>query len=77
MHKVIILVVVAVVAGVSGVMLQSAMQKHWIDKAYSVCNTSHFSIDGRLEEECGRLQDKTGTEYLCDQDGRYCWLEVK
>lgn len=42
-----------------------------------VCDKSHNEISGSTEQLCGELQDKTNTEYLCNQTGNYCWLEVK
>lgn len=42
-----------------------------------VCNQAHVEIDGDSEAECGRLQEATNTEYLCDYTGVDCWLEVK
>lgn len=45
--------------------------------AYAVCMTAHNEINGASEDACGSAQDRTHTEFLCNQTGQYCWLEVK
>ena len=43
---------------------------------YAICMKAHGETNGKSEEDCGNAQDRTHTEFLCNQAG-YCWLEVK
>lgn len=47
---------------------------------YSVCNDSRMSPT-ITEQQCGDLQDQTGTEFLCEEANtsptNICWVEVK
>ena len=38
---------------------------------------AHSETNGKSEEDCGNAQDRTHTEFLCNNTGKYCWLEVK
>lgn len=54
--------------------------QHYVNELQDVeriCAQSHVSDNGYLEEQCGKGQDETHTEFLCDSTGTYCWLEVK
>lgn len=46
-------------------------------EAYAMCVTAHSEDSGASEEACGNAQDLTSTEFVCNNVGRYCWLEVK
>jgi hypothetical protein len=56
---------------------QNDLFKNKLEYASYICNAAHNAIDGASENECGRMQDETGTEYLCNYNGQNCWLEVK
>lgn len=43
----------------------------------NVCDKAHDEDNGGSEELCGQLQDQTNTEYTCNNNASYCWLEVK
>lgn len=45
--------------------------------AYTICNQAHNEVSGSSEEACGRAQDQTNTEFLCDHTGNNCWIESK
>lgn len=45
--------------------------------ALTTCQVAHENIDGASEQACGDAQDRTGTEFVCNQTGEACWLEVK
>lgn len=47
-----------------------------VERAYQVCSASHISYSGELEEACGDALDATSTEFVCNQTGKYCWLEL-
>lgn len=47
------------------------------ETVYAVCERSRAVANGELERACGDAQDRSGTEYLCHQDGTVCWVEVK
>jgi hypothetical protein len=61
------------------IMLQAGKQQQIAQQhqAYSICLTAHSEISGASEAACANAQDATGTEFLCNHDGQYCWLEVK
>ena len=44
-----------------------------------VCDQSHVSVNGSLEEQCGTVQDTYSMEYLCStaEIDAHCWVEVK
>jgi hypothetical protein len=46
---------------------------------YKVCNESRQVINHDLEQKCGKLQDATHTEFLCDglEASSHCWVEQK
>lgn len=46
-------------------------------QAYQICLKAHSEISGASENACGQAQDRTHTEFLCNQTGHYCWLEIK
>lgn len=47
------------------------------DAVKAVCDYAHNQTNGETEEACGRAQDASNTEYLCDKNGNNCWVEVK
>lgn len=61
------------------IMLQIGKQEQikQVHQAYSVCLAAHAEVSGKSEAACGNAQDATHTEFLCNQTGQYCWLEVK
>lgn len=47
------------------------------DGVKRICDFSRTVDDGQWEELCGRAQDFTGTEYLCNPNVvPECWVEV-
>jgi len=50
-------------------------------QVFELCNYSRLSINDNTEELCGSLQDKTNTEYICEQKNQspvnHCWVEDK
>ena len=48
---------------------------------YQICNSARLEISADSEEECGRAQDRTGTEFICKQNNQNpsttCWVEEK
>lgn len=44
-----------------------------------ICDRSRAVISGSLEQACGDVQQRYGTEYLCNnlQPSAVCWTEVK
>lgn len=44
---------------------------------YKLCMGAHRETNGASESACGAAQDRTSTEFVCNQTGDYCWLEVK
>lgn len=46
-------------------------------QAFNVCLAAHAEVSGASENACGLAQDRTHTEFLCNNNGQYCWLEVK
>lgn len=72
--------IIAVLLIVFGwIMLQAGKQSQLaaMHQAYSTCWTAHNEISGQSEQTCGRVQDATHTEFLCNQTNTACWLEVK
>lgn len=52
---------------------------HQMRDVQKVCDQSHAVMNGYLEEKCGKAQDNTHTEYVCDgpYENSRCWVEVK
>lgn len=48
-----------------------------LDYAGYICNKANAEIDGRSEDECGRMLDETNMQYTCNFDRSRCWLEAK
>lgn len=48
---------------------------------YTVCKMSNESMSRDLEVACGKLQDTTNTEFMCNQtkynSSLVCWVEDK
>ncbi|MES1987278.1 MAG: hypothetical protein V4440_04470 [Pseudomonadota bacterium] len=61
------------------IMLQVGKQRQIAQQhqTYNICIKAHFETSGASEQACGNAQDRTHTEFICNQDGTYCWLEVK
>lgn len=74
----LILSIIAVLAG--GIAWGVGAQARTVQHVYNVCNASRISKT-ISEHDCGDLQDKTNTEFLCnannDLSTNYCWVEVK
>lgn len=72
-------------AGLSGLVVQQYRAARVDERAamvaavQSTCDNARAEISGTSERECGDIQDRTGTEYLCKQAGHdfACWVEVK
>lgn len=47
------------------------------DKAHNESAVPMGDPFGDDEAECGKLQQQTNTEYLCNKAGTGCWLELK
>lgn len=49
-------------------------------QVFEVCNISR-TTDGISEEMCGKIQDTTNTEYVCEKRNKspvnHCWVEDK
>lgn len=58
---------------------QELKESHQQYETQQTCDRSRTVIDGKLEKLCGDLQDKYGTEYICDSlaANAYCWVEQK
>lgn len=46
------------------------------DTVETVCNYSRTVNTKESKKLCGDVQEQTGTEYLCNTDGK-CWVEQK
>lgn len=48
---------------------------------YNICNAARQEDNGRSEADCGEVQDRTDTEFMCEQDNNdpatHCWVEDK
>lgn len=46
----------------------------------AICDISHVSDDGALEDACGAAQDASNTEYICEQPNstvNFCHVDDK
>ena len=76
---IITLVGVAVVSDYRGARAELSTAKR--EYVYQICNSARQEVNGQSEQECGRAQDRTGTEFLCEQrnadPSNHCWVEEK
>lgn len=79
MQKIYLPLVAVLLVAFGFIMIQVGKQQQIAQQhtAYSVCLTAHTQVSGASEQACGRAQDATHTEFLCDKTNAYCWLEVK
>lgn len=79
------LVLLTIVLGVVvGTQYRNAQTELGIAKreyVYQICNNARQEDNGASELECGRAQERTSTEFLCEQRNQYpdnvCWVEEK
>lgn len=55
----------------------NANKEHDIAQVKATCDYSRTVVSGYYEELCGRLQDQTNTEYICNATVTDCWVESK
>jgi hypothetical protein len=56
---------------------QKLLGANKIKYVQTICDKAHNEVSGQSEQACGDAQDRTNTEYLCNQTGTSCWVEEK
>ena len=50
-------------------------------EVFELCNIARQEENGKSEEMCGKIQDTTNTEYVCEKRNKspvnHCWVEDK
>jgi hypothetical protein len=52
------------------------MKKQQLDNTYKACLVAHNEVNGESEQQCANMQDYSGTEFVCNQNTKQCWLEL-
>lgn len=52
------------------------LQLNEMREAYTICSDSREYLNGTTPKACADAQVRTSTEFICNNSGQYCWLEV-
>lgn len=54
-----------------------ALQRNKLEYVTATCDIAHSQYNGATEQACADAQNRTGYEYLCNNDNSVCWTEAK
>lgn len=75
-QTIILTVVMLALFGYFAVNIGKQLQLQDMQNTYKLCVAAYRETNGASEAACGAAQDRTSTEFVCNQSNN-CWLEVK